>query len=147
GGPGRSWLGLALVGVVAGVLGVQSGGAARVAPTDSRGALKPGSGIAFEPFLRPPLLHPLGPSRRSLPTLRPERSGRASTVITGSIGAGGAPLVVTIPTAGDTAAITFSGTAGERVSLNAFNDSILYAWVSFSGPGATWNSSYVFTSG
>jgi RHS repeat-associated protein len=142
---GRSWLGFALVLVVAGMVGVQSGGAARVSSPDSREASS--AGISFEPFLRPPLLAPLGPSSKSLRTLRPQRSARASTVITGSITAGGSPLVVTIPTAGDTAAITFSGAAGERVSLNAFNDSILYAWFSFSGPGSTWSSGYVFTSG
>jgi RHS repeat-associated protein len=68
-------------------------------------------------------------------------------VITGSITAGGAALQVTIPNAGDTAAITFTATAGERVSLNAFNDSILYSWFSFSGPSASWSSGYVFTSG
>jgi RHS repeat-associated protein len=138
-------LGLALVLAVAGVVGVQSG-AARVAAPSSGGS-KAGSGVAFEPFLRPPLLHPIGPARRSLPTLRPKGVSRASTVITGSITAGGAPLVVTIPSAGDTAAITFSGTAGERVSLNAFSDSILYSWFSFSGPGPSWSSGYVFTSG
>lgn len=142
---GRSWLGLALVLVVAGVVGVQSGGAARVSSPDSRGALK--AGISFEPFLRPPLLHPLGPSSRSLRSLRPQRPARASTVITGSITAGGSALVVTIPTSGDTASITFTATAGERVSLNAFNDSILYSWFSFSGPSASWSSGYVFTSG
>ncbi|HYZ77818.1 MAG TPA: hypothetical protein VE596_10650, partial [Gaiellaceae bacterium] len=130
---------------MAGVVGVQSG-AARVAAPSSGGS-KAGSGVAFEPFLRPPLLHPIGPARRSLPTLRPKGVSRASTVITGSITAGGAPLVVTIPSAGDTAAITFSGTAGERVSLNAFSDSILYSWFSFSGPGPSWSSGYVFTSG
>src|ERR671924_77609 len=144
-GPRPSWLGLALVLAVAGVVGVQSG-AARVAAPSSGGS-KAGSGVAFEPFLRPPLLHPIGPARRSLPTLRPKGVSRASTVITGSITAGGAPLVVTIPSAGDTAAITFSGTAGERVSLNAFSDSILYSWFSFSGPGPSWSSGYVFTSG
>src|ERR671924_554787 len=144
-GPRPSWLGLALVLAVAGVVGVQSG-AARVAAPSSGGS-KAGSGVAFEPFLRPPLLHPIGPARRSLPTLRPKGVSRASTVITGSITAGGAPLVVTIPSAGDTAAITFSGTAGERVSLSAFSDSILYSWFSFSGPGPSWSSGYVFTSG
>lgn len=142
---GRSWLGLALVLIVAGVVGVQSGSASRISSPDGRGTL--GSGISFEPFLRPPLLSPLGPSSRSLRAFRPERSSRASTVITGSITAGGAALQVTIPNAGDTAAITFTATAGERVSLNAFNDSILYSWFSFSGPSASWSSGYVFTSG
>jgi RHS repeat-associated protein len=142
---GRSWLGLALVVVVAGMVGVQSGGATRVSSPNGRAIL--GSGASFEPFLRPPLLSPLGPASRSLRALRPQRSGRAATVITGSITAGGSALQVTIPNAGDTAAITFTGTAGERVSLNAFNDSILYSWFSFSGPSATWSSGYVFTSG
>ena len=137
-----SWLGVVLVVVVAAAVGVQSG-AARVAAPSPAG-LRAGSGPAFEPFLRPPLLHPIGPSSRSL---RPNSVARASTVITGSITAGGPALQVTIPNAGDTAQITFTGTAGERVSLNAFSDSILYAWFSFSGPGSTWSSGYVFTSG
>jgi RHS repeat-associated protein len=143
----RSWLGFALVLALAGMTGVQSGGAARLTAADSGAAVKRSAGVDFAPFLKPPLLHPIGPSQRSLPTLRPKRVGRASTVITGSITAGGPALQVTIPNAGDTAAITFSGTAGERVSLDLFADSILYSYVSFSGPGALWSSSYVFTSG
>ncbi|HYZ78151.1 MAG TPA: hypothetical protein VE596_12340, partial [Gaiellaceae bacterium] len=132
-------LGLVLGIIAAGFVLTQSGGA-RVMTSDA--------GIARGPGVAPmPLLHPLGPAWRGLPTLRPKRVSRASTVITGSITAGGAPLVVTIPNAGDTAAITFSGTAGERVSLNAFSDSILYSWFSFSGPGPSWSSGYVFTSG
>ena len=130
-------LGLVLVVVAAGSVLAQSG-AARLMNDGGSMAVR-GSRVAAAP-----LLHPLGPAGRSL---RPNGSARASTVITGSITAGGAPLVVTIPAAGDTAAITFTATAGERVSLNVFNDSILYAWVSFSGPGASWGSSYVFTSG
>jgi hypothetical protein len=137
-----SWLAFVLVLLVAAAVSVQSG-AARVA-VPSPGGLRAGAGPAFEPFLRPPLLHPLGPASRSL---RPNGVARASTVITGSITAGGPALQVTIPNAGDTAQITFSGTAGERVSLNLFADSILYSYVSFSGPASTWSSSYVFTSG
>jgi RHS repeat-associated protein len=137
-----SWLAFVLVLLVATAVGVQSG-AARVAALSSGGS-RAGSGPAFEPFLRPPLLHPIGPASRSL---RPNGVARASTVITGSITAGGPALQVTIPNSGDTAAITFTGTAGERVSLDAFSDSILYSWFSFSGPGATWSSGYVFTSG
>src|ERR671924_508199 len=144
-GPRPSWLGLALVLAVAGVVGVQSG-AARVAAPSSGGS-KAGSGVAFEPFLRPPLLHPIGPARRSLPTLRPKGVSRASTVITGSITAGGGPFVGEDPPPGGTARGTFSGPAGGRVGLNAFSDSILYSCFSFSGPGPSWSSGYLFTTG
>src|SRR5438270_3501833 len=121
---------LALVVVSAALVGVHSG-AARV--VDSQ--LAPATN---------PLTLSRGAAGRSL---RPNRAGSAQSVITGSLTANGAPFVLTIPSAGDTGSITFSGTAGERVSLNIYSDSILYAWVSFSGPGATWSSGYVFTSG
>src|SRR5919109_1686475 len=143
-GPARALLVPARLGLVLGII------AAGSVPTQSGGArvMTSHAGIARGRGVAPlPLLHPLGPAWRGLPTLRPKRVSRASTVITGSITAGGAPLVVTIPNAGDTAAITFSGTAGGRVSLNAFSDSILYSWFSFSGPGPSWSSGYVFTSG
>src|SRR5205814_7016513 len=99
-----SWLRVAVVVVVAAAVGVQSG-AARVAAPSPAG-LRAGSGPAFAPFLRPPLLHPIGPASRSL---RPNGVARASTVITGSITAGGPALQVTIPNSGDTAQITFTG--------------------------------------
>jgi RHS repeat-associated protein len=67
-------------------------------------------------------------------TVRPERAGATASVVTGTITAGGAPLVVTIPNAGDTAAITFSGTAGDRVSLNVYNNSVQYSYLSIQNP-------------
>lgn len=66
--------------------------------------------------------------------LRPARAGAAASVVTGTITAGGGPVVVTIPNAGDTAAITFSGTTGDRVSLNVSNDSVSYSYLSIQNP-------------
>ncbi|HEX6701714.1 MAG TPA: DUF6531 domain-containing protein [Gaiellaceae bacterium] len=96
---------------------------------------------------QPSATYALIPSGGPTKSLWPSGAARAESVITGSLTANGAPFVLTIPSAGDTGSITFSGTAGERVSLNIYSDSILYALVSFSGPGATWSSSYVYTSG
>jgi RHS repeat-associated protein len=67
-------------------------------------------------------------------TMRPVRAGAAASVVTGTITAGGAPLVVTIPNAGDTAAITFSGTTGDRVSLDVYNNSVSYSYLSIQNP-------------
>ena len=100
-----------------------------------------GSGAArvvdsqLSPATKPTTASPSAPAR----SLRPNRAGTAQNVITGSLTANGSPFVLTIPNAGDTGSITFSGTADERVSLNIYSDSILYALVSFSGPGTTWN--------
>jgi RHS repeat-associated protein len=120
---------LALVVVAAGLVGVHSG-AARLVDSQLPSATSPRA-----------LSHDTAGGRR------PDRAGTAQSVITGSLTANGAPFVLTIPSAGDTGAITFTGTALERVSLNIYSDSISYAWVSFSGPGTTWSSGYVFTSG
>jgi RHS repeat-associated protein len=120
---------LALVIVAAGLVGVH-GGAARLVNSQL-----------------PAAANALAPTRDAPRHLRPNRAGTAQSVITGSLTANGAPFVLTIPSAGDTGAVTFTGTALERVSLNIYSDSISYAWVSFSGPGASWSSSYVFTSG
>jgi RHS repeat-associated protein len=67
-------------------------------------------------------------------TLRPNRAGRAASVVTGSMTIGGSPFVLTISTAGDTAAITFSGTVGQRISLNVYSDSIGAADVAIQNP-------------
>jgi RHS repeat-associated protein len=120
---------LALVVVAAGLVGVHSG-AARLVDSQLPSATSPRA-----------LSHDTAGGRR------PDRAGTSQSVITGSLTANGAPFVLTIPSAGDTGAVTFTGTALERVSLNIYSDSISYAWVSFSGPGTTWSSSYVFTSG
>jgi RHS repeat-associated protein len=124
------WRLVAVFALAASFIGV-GGGAARV--VDSQ----------LVPATKPPTASRGAPAR----SLRPNRAGTAQNVITGSLTANGAPFVLTIPNAGDTGSITFSGTAGERVSLNIYSDSILYALVSFSGPGAIWSSGYVYTSG
>lgn len=54
--------------------------------------------------------------------------------VTGTITIGGSPLTVTISNAGDNARITFSGTAGQRISLNLTNVSITMSDVSIQNP-------------
>jgi hypothetical protein len=68
-------------------------------------------------------------------------------VVTGTITPGGSPLTVTISTAGDTAAITFSGAAGQRVSLNLTSVTLNWATDAIKKPdGTTLTSKAIFPS-
>ena len=77
------------------------------------------------------------------------RFARAASDVTGTITPGGSPLTVTIANSGDNAAITFSGTANQRVSLNLTAVSISFSYVSIRKPDGTdlVSSRAVFTSG
>jgi RHS repeat-associated protein len=77
------------------------------------------------------------------------RLARAATDVTGTITPGGSPLTVTIANANDNAAITFSGTANQRVSLNLTSVSISFSYVSIRKPDGSdlVSPNAVFTSG
>jgi hypothetical protein len=67
--------------------------------------------------------------------------GGSAAAVSFSITPGGSPVTVTISTAGDKATATFSGTAGQRVSLDITNSTIASMKISLLKP----NGSQVFT--
>jgi hypothetical protein len=67
--------------------------------------------------------------------------GGSAAAVSFSISPGGAPVTVTISTAGDKATATFSGTAGQRVSLDITNSTIASMKITLLKP----NGSQVFT--
>ena len=64
--------------------------------------------------------------------------------VTATITPGGAPVTVTIPTANQNGRVTFSGSYGQRVSLNLTNVSINGAYVSLLRPDGS-QQTYVYT--
>ena len=69
-----------------------------------------------------------------VPTTSFARTARVTGDVTGTITAGGSPFTLTISTAGDNARISFSGTTGQRVSLNITGVTITQSLVSILKP-------------
>jgi Bacterial pre-peptidase C-terminal domain len=63
--------------------------------------------------------------------------GGSAAAVSFSITPGGAPVTVTISTAGDKATATFSGTAGQRVSLDITNSTIASMKITLLKPNGT----------
>jgi hypothetical protein len=63
--------------------------------------------------------------------------GGSAAAVSFSITPGGAPVTVTISTAGDKATATFSGTAGQRVSLDISNSTIASMKITLLKPNGT----------
>jgi YD repeat-containing protein len=79
------------------------------------------------------LVDPQGPSIGNMSV----QLNNASNVPAGTITAGGAPVTVSVTTAGQTASLTFNGYANQRISLGMGNGTMGWALVSIVKPDGT----------